>query len=241
MTTAFLPCRAGSERVAQKNTRPFAGYPGGLLELKLRQLNSVCGLDRVIVSSNDDRVLRIAAELDAELQVRIEPRARPEQHGGSASSMQAFIREYVSILDVTGTFLWAHVTHPLMTSAAYAAVLRRYDERDPRRHDSLVTTTRVQEFLWRDARPFNYDPSTELWPRTQDLVPLSLINHAAYVIDFSILRSVGDRVGERPLLVDIKAEHALDIDWPDDFEFANEIVSSRRGLAAPSEPRRSVL
>ena len=32
----FLPCRAGSQRVPGKNTRPFGDLPGGLTELKLR-------------------------------------------------------------------------------------------------------------------------------------------------------------------------------------------------------------
>ena len=34
----FLPCRAGSTRVPEKNTRPFAGHGGGLLGVKLDQL-----------------------------------------------------------------------------------------------------------------------------------------------------------------------------------------------------------
>lgn len=38
---AFIPARAGSERVTYKNTRPFAGFEGGLLELKLNQLARV--------------------------------------------------------------------------------------------------------------------------------------------------------------------------------------------------------
>ena len=34
----FLPTRKGSERVKNKNTRPFAGIQGGLMENKIRQL-----------------------------------------------------------------------------------------------------------------------------------------------------------------------------------------------------------
>ena len=34
----FLPTRKGSERVKNKNTRPFANIEGGLVENKLRQL-----------------------------------------------------------------------------------------------------------------------------------------------------------------------------------------------------------
>ena len=41
MLTLFLPCRRGSERVANKNTRPFADHPGGLLGVKLDQLEAL--------------------------------------------------------------------------------------------------------------------------------------------------------------------------------------------------------
>ena len=34
----FLPTRKGSERVKSKNTRPFAGIEGGLVENKIKQL-----------------------------------------------------------------------------------------------------------------------------------------------------------------------------------------------------------
>ena len=43
----FLPCRAGSVRVPEKNTRPFADHPDGLVGLKLVNvvLNCVSWLD----------------------------------------------------------------------------------------------------------------------------------------------------------------------------------------------------
>ncbi len=242
MITAFLPCRAGSERVHHKNTRVFAGFQGGLLELKLRQLDQVSGLDRVLVSSNDLEVLRIATEVGAGLSVRVEPLSRPDRYGLSSTSMEAFIGEYVARLEGLGTILWTHVTHPLMTAPEYSRVLESYRQVIADGYDSLATVTKVQDFLWKDGQPFNYDPTQERWPRTQDLEPLYLINHAAYVIDALTVSRVGDRVGRRPHLLEITAESAFDIDWPGEFELADEIVSSRR-QATPSGPRlpKSVL
>ena len=34
MITAFLPCRKGSQRIPDKNVKPFAGIEGGLLKIK---------------------------------------------------------------------------------------------------------------------------------------------------------------------------------------------------------------
>ena len=40
----FLPVRKGSKRVENKNTKPFAGFQNGLLELKLKQLIKIIWL-----------------------------------------------------------------------------------------------------------------------------------------------------------------------------------------------------
>ena len=56
---AFLPCRKGSQRVPNKNTRTFAGIEGGLLRIKLEELLKAQLIDEIILSSNDDEVIRI--------------------------------------------------------------------------------------------------------------------------------------------------------------------------------------
>ncbi len=55
--TAVIPCRKGSQRVINKNTRPFGGLTYGLLELKLRQLDRVEAVDEIWVSTNDPVVM----------------------------------------------------------------------------------------------------------------------------------------------------------------------------------------
>ena len=56
----FLPTRKGSERVRNKNTRPFAGIEGGLIENKIRQLVATRHLDEIILSTNDEICMTIA-------------------------------------------------------------------------------------------------------------------------------------------------------------------------------------
>ena len=56
----FLPVRAGSQRVKNKNTKEFAGISGGLLANKLRQLREMTSAREVILSTNDDDAIRIA-------------------------------------------------------------------------------------------------------------------------------------------------------------------------------------
>ena len=57
---AFLPCRQGSQRVKNKNIKPFAGIEGGFISIKLTQLLKVEAIDKIVVSTNDVEVKRIA-------------------------------------------------------------------------------------------------------------------------------------------------------------------------------------
>ena len=55
---AVVPVRAGSQRVKDKNIKPFAN--SNLLTLKLQTLKNVANIDRIIVNSDSDDMLDIA-------------------------------------------------------------------------------------------------------------------------------------------------------------------------------------
>ena len=59
VVNVFLPMRAGSQRVPQKNTRPFAGMEGGLCSLKIKQLLGTKLIQNITISTNDPEVMDI--------------------------------------------------------------------------------------------------------------------------------------------------------------------------------------
>ena len=213
----FVPCRAGSERIERKNTRPFAGYTNGLLELKLRQLARVEIFEEILVSSNDPEVLDIAARFARDLDGRITPQERPEEWGSSDTSMSRFIREYIAFLRDEGVIMWTHVTSPLIRADDYRKIIDAYRLAIDEAHDCLVTVTKLQKFIWNSTGPLNYDPEIERWPRSQDLEPLFEINHGAYVMPFAVMRERQDRIGAKPLFHELPEAVAMDIDWPEQF------------------------
>ena len=60
MITAVIAVRAGSTRVKNKNTRPFAGT--NLLVHKIRQLQKVDEIDDIVVTSDSDAMLEMGRE-----------------------------------------------------------------------------------------------------------------------------------------------------------------------------------
>jgi len=224
----FLPCRAGSERIAQKNTRPFAGYPHGLLELKLRQLALVTALDEIVVSSNDEEVLEFAQTFSRSLDERIIALERPDEWGSSQTSMGRFISDYIAHLYQDGEIVWTHVTSPLIRSQDYNDILKAYGDGIKEGYDSLVTVTRLQKFIWNRNGPVNYDPKIERWPRSQDLEPLFEINHGVYMMPFAAMRAHRDRIGASPLFYELSESIAMDIDWPEQFDHLEQKVIAAR-------------
>jgi CMP-N-acetylneuraminic acid synthetase len=229
---ALIPARAGSERVNLKNIRPFAGFNGGLLELKLRQLALVDDLNEIIISSNDPVVLDFASCFSHEVDSRVTAIERPDELGRSSTPMSAFI-SYAATLRDSGVMLMTHVTHPLVTSTVFTDLIAAWRVAETMGHDSLVTVTKLHKFIWSKNGPFNYDSSVEKWPRSQDIMPLFEINHAAYFIQFVRMRELNDRIGKAPRFHELPEALSMDIDWEDQFNLMEDIILGRkmRGLS----------
>lgn len=240
-TAIFLPCRAGSTRVPEKNTRPFAGVEDGLLGVKLAQLAQVRGVDQVIVDSNDARVLEIATDHRArwsghgELVVL----SRPDALGRSETTTDALIAYALDVVDAE-VMLWTHVTSPLAGSQVYEDALAAYRGRDPARHDSLMTVTPIHGFLWREGAPLNYARAPVRWPRTQDIEAVWEVNSAVFIVATALGRQLGDRVGARPLLHPMSKIASLDVDWMDDFNLAEHAYLAASGSDGSSTGSETV-
>jgi len=68
--TAIIPVRKGSVRVKNKNLKPFAGT--NLLEIKIKQLKQINFIDKIVVSSDCDKMLKIAKNYNVDIHKRDE-------------------------------------------------------------------------------------------------------------------------------------------------------------------------
>ncbi len=210
-----------------KNTRPFAGFEGGLLELKLLQMSKVRELESIIVSSNDTVVLGYAEAFSRRYDCRVQAVPRPDELGRSSTTMDEFIL-YIARLRESGVIVWTHVTSPFLQADHYRESIRAYEQAVATGHDCLVSVTKLQRFIWDERGPVNYDPRALKWPRSQDLRPLFEINHGMYVMPFALMRELGDRVGRRPYFHPLDEHDAMDIDWEPQFHLLEQLALLRR-------------
>lgn len=213
---ALIPVRAGSERVKNKNIRPFAG--SNLLEIKIKQLQQIDILDGIIVNSDSDEMLEIARNIG------VETFKRDPYYATSEISANQFYENIAK--NFTGDIiLLSNVTSPLIKIETIKLLIIKYFN-NLKTYDSLTTATYVKEFLWENNCALNYNPRKK--PRSQDLPNILSLNHAIGIMEKNVMIKYKDIVGKTPLIVPISREESIDIDNEIDFEFAEFMYKKYR-------------
>ena len=217
---AFLPCRKGSERVKEKNTRLFAGIEGGLTKIKLDQLRACPEIDEITVSTDDPEVMSLAKVAAQNTDKPVYIKERPPHLATSATSTDALIKHVPDIIS-QGIVLWTHVTTPFVDNKTYSYAIERFWEvTNQDKNDSLMAVNEIKKFIWNENGPVNYDKNKEKWPRTQTLPTWYEVNSAFFIASIETYIIDSDRIGINPYLFDLKFPEFVDIDTEDQFSFA---------------------
>lgn len=205
---ALIAVRSGSQRVKNKNLRPFAG--SSLLELKIAQLKRIHQLDSIVVNSNDEGMLKIAFSMGCEV-VR-----RDEYYASNEVSMSDVYQNMAENID-TDTIAYINVTNPLLEDETVIKMIEMYYTRRGT-YDSLNSAHLIKEFLFKDNIPINYDLRHQ--PRSQDLPDIMALNFAVNILERKTMIENKNVVGRVPYLFCIDELEATDIDNEIDFIFS---------------------
>jgi CMP-N,N'-diacetyllegionaminic acid synthase len=211
---ALVAVRSGSVRVHNKNIRPFAGTT--LMEIKLRQLSKIKGLDGIVGNSNDDEILSIASRYD------VETVKRDQKYASNNITMSEV---YVNMAENFNgdVVMYSNVTNPLLESHSIENMIRVYN--DGGEFDSVNSVHAIKEFMYLDGKAINYDPLKQ--PRSQDLPNIVAINFAISLISRENMIRHKNVVGLKPFLYEIPETEATDVDTQLDFDIA-EILYKRK-------------
>lgn len=226
--SVFLPTRKGSERVANKNTRVFAGFSNGLLEVKLSQLIKTKRIDEIVLSSNDEASLEYGKKI-AKNESRLKIIERPDDLALSTTNLIDLVNYVPSICDMSH-ILWTHVTSPFVMAEDYDNAVETYFQTLNEGYDSLMSVKTIQNFLWSKEKNDLINRLTDIkWPRTQDLMPLYEIDSAFFIASKNVYLNNKDRIGVKPFLMEQSGYKSFDVDWEDDFELAELIYKHLNG------------
>ena len=216
MIKVLITVRAGSVRVKNKNIKPFAD--SNLLTIKVEQMKRIKGIDGVIVNSNSDEMLEIAAGLGAEAV------KRDEYFASSTVCMNEVYKNMAENSDCD-TIIFADATNPLIKDETIEHCIKAYFE-NLDEYDSLTTVNEIKQCMWQDGKPINYDAANK--PKSQDLPDIVALNHAISIIPRKLMIEKMDIIGYKPNLFKIDSVEATDIDNEIDFEFAEFMYKKYR-------------
>jgi CMP-N-acetylneuraminic acid synthetase len=207
---ALVPMRHQSERVPGKNYRPFNGRP--LFHHIVSTLLVVDRITQVVIDTDSETVKEQAADHFPKVLII----DRPAGLLGGEVPMTEVLRHDATEVP-SEWYLQTHSTNPLLKVSTVDAALDRM-EASLDTHDSLFSVTRWQTRLYdAEGRPMNHDPHTLL--RTQDLPPVFEENSNLYLFSAEQI-AAGRRIGDSPILFEIDALEAVDIDEEHDFLLA---------------------
>ena len=217
---ALVPMRHHSQRVPGKNYRPLSEKP--LFHYILSTLLEVPEIAQIVVNTDSPEVIDGCRENFPAIQV-IE---RPEQLRADEIAMNEILL-YDTAQVKADFYLQTHSTNPLLKAATVSRAIRTLLANTPA-YDSLFSVTRLQTRLWDQlGRAINHNPAILL--QTQDLPPVYEENSCIYIFRRETLVSRRNRLGERPLMFEIDAAEAWDIDEILDFEITDFLMKRRTG------------
>lgn len=227
---AIIPARGGSKGIPGKNILPLGGKP--LLAHSIDQAKRTPAITRVVVSTDDDQIARVARAYGAETI------ARPPEISGDAASSESALLHALDFLRASEGYepdlvVFLQATSPLRGPGDIGNALETFD----REHaDSLLSVCPLHGFVWRRTpegiRSFSYDYKNR--QRRQDAPEDFVENGSLYIFKPRVLRESGNRLGGTIALYPMAVLDSFQIDEPGDFQLMEALLAARQAATAPA-------
>jgi len=212
---AIVPAKGSSERVANKNTRPFNGEP--LFVYTVRKLLSCHFIDEVFVDSDSDLILDRAKAIGASCL-----RRDPSLATNATDGHKLFLNEVESInADI---YIQHLCTSPFVEKETIQNALESVLNNPE--FDSAVLCRSEKFYWWRDGRPAY---NMERIPNSVELPSEMSEGMSLYVVRREAAIKTRRRIGDNPSVIVGKPLELVDVNTEDDLKLAEAIV---RGQAA---------
>lgn len=206
---AYIPIKLNNERTPGKNIKQFDdGTP--LCHFMFNTISEVKEIDNIYCFCSK-------ADIISFLSGRVEFLQRDSWLDTADAKCQDIIDAFLKKVKADIIVL-AHVTSPfLKTDSIHKCVNAVISGK----YDSAFTAAKVQDFLWENSKPLNFNPKEIA--RTQDLPVIYKESVGCYVFTKESYEKTRRRIGVNPFICEISKIEEMDIDYPEDFEIANAV------------------
>lgn len=208
---AFVPIRLNSKRVVGKNLKKLGEKP--LLQYILETLVKVQGLDEIYVYCSQESIIPY---LPKGVKFLKRDTSLDSDETLGKEIYEAFVKDVQA--DV---YMLAHTTSPFVKTETIEKALKAVTSG---KHDSAFSAQKIQTFTWFNGKPLNY--SLKDIPRTQTIEPIYVETSAFYIFRREVWTELNQRIGNNPYMALTDTIESVDIDNPEDFEFASTIIET---------------
>lgn len=225
---AIIPARGGSQRIAGKNYREFAGKP--MIAWSIETALESDLFEHVVVSTDDDQIKAIAREYGAEC-----PFSRPDSladhHTGLMDVMKHALGELQSESTAQDLVACLYATAPFMqvSDLRRAASLWLEDEKADFVLAVCEFPSPVQRaFSMNESRYLQFNSPELSQVRSQDLVPAYFDAGQFFIGSASAFLQYDNTMQGNTLALPLPAFRCRDIDTPDDWDQALQLWNFNR-------------
>ncbi len=209
-TVAIMPIKLKNERCPGKNTRMLGSKPLLQWELDSLKETGLCDSINVFCSSED-----VVPYLPDGVQFVKRPEFLDLPTSNFTQIFSLFMEQHPADI-----YVYAHATAPFVTVETMRQCILAVQSGE---YDSAFCAAKLQDYLWQDGKPLNFDATNV--PRTQDLKPIYQETSGVYVFTKEVFLKHKRRIGINPFIKEVSIKESVDIDNPEDFDFAEVLVN----------------
>lgn len=206
----IIPLKTNSERIKNKNLRPFYGNKS-LFDVKAEQLLKVFSPEDVYCSSENPQVKSIVHKYGFNFHLR------DISLTSKNTRENKLVKNIADAIPGKPDIMWVQVTQPLFDD--FSGLLNCYKNLEEK-YDSICVVKRQRHHLLDErGNPVNFQFG--YWHKiTQDLPKLYEVTWAAFIMKRDMLELAWYQIGRNPYLFEVQ-KPLVDIDEESDFKLAS--------------------
>jgi CMP-N,N'-diacetyllegionaminic acid synthase len=209
--SAVIPVREGSRRLPNKNIAEFGD--DNLLVRKIKQLQNVEQIDRIVVSSDSDYMLHIANNEG------VFTHKRSIEYCDEKTKTFGEVVKHVCENIEGENIIWATCTSPLVMPIDYSNAILSYSDALLKGYDSLMSVEPFKRYIWNEKGPLNYKLGVHHVP-SQELEQLYFVTDGILIAPRLKMIEWSYFHGTNPLKYVLEKIKCVDIDDQLDLEIA---------------------
>jgi CMP-N,N'-diacetyllegionaminic acid synthase len=225
---AVIPARGGSKRLPGKNILDLAGKP--LIAWTIESALDSKYIDRVIVSTNDNKVATISKKYGADV-----PFMRPDDlSADEATSIDVILHSMDYFEKVGEQYEYIILLQPTSPLRTLQNINESIELLQNKKCNSVISVCETEHSpLWCNTIPSNgnlcgFLDKSILNKRSQDLPKMYRINGAIYLCNYQCLKKdLSFFSSSKCIAYMMDKSNSIDVDYKIDLDFCNFLIQSR--------------